>query len=341
MVRYLLLSLLIACSFSLQTSHAQSLPGQPNDGAARIALTPTYPVPGDEVTAEFKAHMVDKATARVVWKQDGKVVQEAIGGMEYTFVADKIGTAIDLEVTAYDEDGTVTRQTLQQEVGAVTIVWEADVYTPPFYKGRALHSPDSSVTLLALPSIANGGGGYLDPNELVFNWHLNGSTNPTQSGLGLRSIQTVAKNPFSPLQASVHIARKDGMVIAINHISIPITHPIVHFYESHPLSGLSLHSALGRSYAMQSAESALVAEPYFMNATTRTDPALSYEWRIGTQRLSTPGSIILRPEGQGAGTARVSLEVTHKDAWHQRARAEGTVSFLARSETESTETEPI
>lgn len=341
MARYLLVSLLVACSFSLQPTHAQSLPGQPNAGSARIVLSPAYPVPGDEVTAEFKAHMIDDATARVVWKQGGEVVQEAIGGMEYSFTADKIGTDINLEVTAYEEDGTVTRQTLQQEVGAVTIVWEANVYTPPFYQGRALHSPDSSVTLLALPSVANGGGGYLDTNELVFNWHLNGSTNPTQSGLGLRSIQTEAGTPFSALQASVHIARKDGVVIAIDHISIPITHPVVHFYESHPLRGLSLHSALGRSYTMQSAESALVAEPYFMNATTRTDPELSYEWRIGTQRVSTPGSIVLRPEGQGAGTARVSLEVTHEDAWHQRARAEGTVSFIARGGVESTETNPI
>jgi hypothetical protein len=340
---------LLVCSalftLTLATSvHAQSfLTTQSESSPSHISLKPTYPAPGDTVVARLNAHMIYAPSARVVWKQDGKIVQESLGGVEYSFVAGKVGAPINLEVVVYEENGNILRKTLSQTVGAVSIIWEGRTYTPPLYQGRALFSPDSEVVLQALPIIANGKGGFLDTKDMVFKWHLHGETNPRYTGKGLDSIVAKGKTPFIPLTASVQITDASGAILAIGHTKIPITYPSVLLYEGHPLTGLIRSKTLSSSYSMNTSESTLFAEPYYMSTPTRTDPSLVYEWRIASQKITTPGKVVLRPQGSGAGSASVEATVTHRTLINQRARGETTVRFQATESSafESTATEPL
>ncbi len=319
--------------------HAQSLlPTQQRSDPSHIALTPSYPAPGDEVVARLNAHMIYAPSARIVWKRDGKVVQESIGGLEYRFTVEKVGQKINLEVIVYEESGNVLRKTLNQTIGAVSIVWEGLTYTPPLYAGRALHSPRSEVVLLALPTVANGAGGYVNKKDLVFNWHLHNETNPRYSGQGLDSIVAQGKNPFTPLNVSVHIEDKKGTVLAIGHIQVPITHPYVRFYREDPQFGIEYTRSLDRSFTLPSGKRTIYAEPYFMSTPTRTDTALTYDWRIGSQKLSYAGKVMLEPQG-GAGASSIEVTVSNKALLEQRARGAVDVQFSSNT-TNTTATDP-
>jgi hypothetical protein len=336
----------VACLAWGMSVHAQSplLNSSTREGPSHISLKPQYPAPGAEVTARLNAHMIYAPSARIVWKKDGVIVQEKLGGIEYTFTTGKVGTPISLEVIVYEESGNIIRKTLSQTVGAVSIIWEARTYTPPLYQGRALYSPDSEVVLQALPIIANGKGGFLDTKDMVFNWRLHGETNPRHSGQGLDSITAKGKTPFIPLSATVQIQDKLGKTLAIGQVKVPITYPEVLFYESNPLTGLVRTKAIASPYFMRATESTLYAEPYYMSAPTRTDPALVYEWRVGSQKLSLPGKITMRPEGVGAGNARIETTVTHRIFMSQRARGDSTIRFQATNNSNSAQdptTEPF
>ncbi len=314
-------------------THAQSLlPIQQRSDPSFVALTPRYPAPGDEVVAKLNAHMIYAPSARIVWKQNGKVVQESVGGLEYRFTVEKIGQTIDLEVIVYEESGNILRKTLKQTVGAVSIVWEGLTYTPPLYAGRALHSPRSEVVLQALPVIANGAGGYMNTKNLVFNWHLYGETNPRFSGQGLDSIVAKAKTPYAPLEASVHIQNKQGETLAIGHVSVPVTHPYVRFYEEYPQFGVKYTHTLDAEYRLPSNKRTIYAEPYFISAPTRTDQSLTYAWRIGSQLLNSQGNVTLEPSGSGSSASSLELTVSNGSVLEQRARGALRVLFSGSSE---------
>ncbi len=321
-----ILCTLLLCAI-VPTAHAQSLmPTQQREDPSHISLTPNYPAPGDEVVAKLNAHMIYAPSARIVWKRDGKVVQESIGGLEYRFTVEKVGQKIDLEVIVYEESGNILRKTLTQTVGAVSIVWEGLTYTPPFYAGRALHSPRSQVVLLALPIIANGAGGYVQKKDLVFNWHLHDETNPRYSGQGLDSIVAQAKNPFVPLSVAVHIEDKTGKVLAIGYIRVPITHPYVRFYEEDPRFGVQYARSLGGAFSLPAGKHTVYAEPYFMSTPSRTDGSLTYDWRVGSQKLDSAGKITLEPQG-GGGVSSIETTVNNRSLLEQRARGAAQVRF--------------
>jgi len=46
----------------------------------------------------------------------------------------------------------------------VDLMWEANTYTPPFYKGKALTSSKSSITVTAIPQLKTSDKKILDPN---------------------------------------------------------------------------------------------------------------------------------------------------------------------------------
>ncbi|MBP9760058.1 MAG: hypothetical protein KBD24_01680 [Candidatus Pacebacteria bacterium] len=309
---------------------------------ASIELRPPYPTPGTEVTAILHAGSTNKATTRVAWYMGDKVVQEEYSNFEYHFTAGPLGSTINLSVTAYPEKGNSLTVGVKRVVGAVTIIWEGKTYTPPFYAGRALHSQGSDVVLQAIPMISDGAGGTIDPSKLVFSWRIGGETNPSKAGIGLDTITTKAFSPLASLSVSVLVSDKLENVLAEKHIYVPVTQPAILFYEADPLMGIRYGTAFGARSRLSSAESRVYAEPYYMSAPSRSDSSLVYAWRVGSQKLSEQGSIVLRPNGVGSGSARIELVVTNNKVWQQNARNEMTMLFdTATLGSSNTETTPL
>jgi hypothetical protein len=118
-----------------------------------------------------------------------------------------------------------------------------------------------------------------------------------------------------------------GKIRARERIKIQFTEPTLHLYEDHPLRGIQYSKTLTGDHTLTSSEGTLVAEPYFYVAGTRSDTDLNYAWDIAGQKLTTPGRIVLRPEGGGAGNARIQLVVKNALIWQQNDRKELTIYY--------------
>src|SRR5688572_16598777 len=66
----------------------------------------------------------------------------------------------------------------------VDLLWQAETYTLPFYKGKALWSKESRVKLLAIPR----GPGVGNPLNLTYKWTKNGTVLGNINGVGKNTI---------------------------------------------------------------------------------------------------------------------------------------------------------
>ncbi len=328
MVRTLLV--LLACG-SVALGHRADAQGalfgsNPPIGIA-IKVSPPYPRPGDTVTAEVQTSAVDSSTALVTWKVNGVVIKESSGGTSCSFTAGKLGEVMRITVLLRDTKGTAIEATNVLQVADVALVWEAKSYTPPFFGGRARYAPGTPMTILALPSVMGPKGVLLDPTTLMYAWYMNKSFTPDVAGKGLQSVTLTNNVPFGEFDIFLEVKDDTGTIRTTKRLVVDTAEPQLVLYEDDPLTGVSYHRALGDAYRIRAAEATLIAEPYYLSALSRSDPALTYAWQVGDQDFTTIGSLVLRPEGKGAGSAEVSLLIQHTNIWQQRVSAGTTVSF--------------
>jgi hypothetical protein len=131
------------------------------------------------------------------------------------------------------------------------------------------------------------------------------------------------------MRVTVKIQDPAGNGLATQYIDIPPSEPKILFYNDDPLVGVEYDHALTKKQPIASQEMTLIAEPYYIQAGSRTAPELEYQWNVGGSQETNPGSIILRPSGEGEGEARIQLILTAGGNASARLRGELTFTFSA------------
>lgn len=329
----LVISLFIASTFTPIQTMAQV--GYPLD-SAQIKIKPEIPGPLQDVQIEVLSNSVNAATAFITWRINGEVVRTARGATLYTITTGPIGTPTVLEVTVEGTNGRTVSVSKVLYPAYVGIVWEAQTYTPPLYRGKAHHSPGSEVRVTAVPILIDEDGKQLKPEDLMYTWKIDNASRPLLSGVGEQTAVMTNFRYLQPLEVSVDVSSLDERIIARGKITIPVKQPEIVLYEQHPLLGVLYTRAIPASaYRLQN-EANIVAEPYHMSVAVRDDESLKYDWRVGSNKIDARGIITLRPEGSGEGSTILSLALTHVREILQSARLRTSVDFRA---TESAQTE--
>jgi hypothetical protein len=309
---------------------AQFTQKQVGGSGPTIKLDPPYPAPGEEVIAKLTSvHNV--GASHITWKQNGVVVQESDGGVEYTFTAGPAGSLIQLSAAA--TAGLSAPETAQKTivVNDVFVVWEGRTYTPPLFRGRGLMSPGSTVTAVVVPSVYDTNGNVYDPKKLIYTWRIDADAKPYAVGTGLTSVSIKNERLFKPIRVSVSIQNAAGAVVASTHTNIPPIQPEVLLYEDSKLLGARYANPLHGEYTLSASEVTILSEPYYMSTATRDAENLQYVWQIGSATETNPGSIILRSEGVGSGRATLGVTISNHDFVTQRIRGELSVIFNTNS----------
>jgi hypothetical protein len=229
-------------------------------------------------------------------------------------------------VVLVGQDGTEVGATTTIQPAHIAVTWEANTYTPPLYIGTPLQSPGSSVTIHAVPFVRTQEGARIATENLLFEWAHRRDNKTLMRGVGLDTVTLTNPEPFLDFEIVIRVFTLDGTQRALRTITIPTEKPELVLYPKHVLRGIQWRSPLEKNYTLDSELSEIVAEPFFYSTNSRYNN-LSYEWKVGSQRIETPGSIALSPEGEGAGSARISLSVAHNNAWRQRTDTSTTVHF--------------
>jgi len=323
-------SILLALSiFPLQIASAQfSLP-TPD---VSIIAEPSLPAPNSQLRLVAESSLLDLSRATITWTVDGKTTLSGVGEKETIITVGGAGveTKVSVTVSFLGESGS---DSLSLIPGTVDLLFEGSGYTPPFYKGRSLSSPGTSVRLVAIPHIISRGGPVAAGN-LIYTWRQDGEVLGSLSGRGRSSATVPGPSLFDTSDISVEVRSADGAASAQAGVRIPAIDPGLTLYVNHPLYGIEYYRAVRDRDALPDLEATLSAVPYFIAASSPRDTLLRYDWSVNGTLLAASSSarneITVNAAG-ASGPATLSLRLTSSLNFNLDAQHAWTISFAQRS----------
>jgi len=198
----------------------------------------------------------------------------------------------------------------------VDLLWQGDVYTPPFYEGRSLWSNQSEVIILAIPHIFSQGR-ELDPSTLTYKWWKDSVVLNTVSGIGKNSISITDSVTGRPQEIKVEIMTGDGAVLASASKKLSGLPVKLLVYEDSPLYGLLFNREVGSSYEIEEQETTLAVIPFFFSSFEKDPGFINYKWNTSSGSTEGSGSVTYRfPEGV-SGSAKINVRASNENRFMQ------------------------
>lgn len=252
-------------------------------GSVTAQVTPSIPGPNEQVSITIKSSLADLSTASISWTLNGKTVGGGRGQKTLTFSTGSVGTLTTVTASITTLDGIFVSKTFSFRPLVITIDWEADTYTPPFYRGKALPSPRAGLRLVSTIQ-----GTSLSPANFVYQWKKNGLVLPEVSGYGASAVTIPqAFDQGSNTIIEVTAAPLDGSFSTKKSITIAATNPQPLLYQELPLHGVAYQAALGANVATASNEFTAHVEPYFAPLADWIAGKILYRWTANGAPLST------------------------------------------------------
>lgn len=319
----------VACGgIQVPSLHAQQLDSLAAQAQTSIEVRPDPPTPFTDITLTLKAYSFDPTRATITWYVNGKPTGEGVGLRSITAKTGPAGRVVTVQAIAVPQNGIKSVTTTVLRPAYVALAWEAQTYTPFFYKGKAMASPGATITYVAMPFFADEKGNAIDPSKLVYTWQRRYVPDQNASGVGKRTYTVTGDLRNPPITVSV--ATFDKSIKAEATAQVTRVQPVPEIYALHPLLGIQYEQALLSSYTLKDQESSLVVEPYFFSVPTRDAGNISYSWSINGTPSSQNSAIILRTTGTGSGEAGITLIIRHLSEVLQSARKTLTVIYGAQ-----------
>ncbi len=177
----------------------------------------------------------------------------------------------------------------------LSLIVEANTYTPDFYKGRAEPTTGSIIRLVVIPS---------DSSSVVkYVWNINGNIQNQNEN----AIEITVPTGVQEVVVNVTAVDKNGNAIGKVTEYIPVSNPSFSFYEVNPLRGPA-SIAIGQRLNLIGEEVQVLAEPYFLN--NRSISELTASWNTGGLKnvSSANWQTINILKTENVATTRVSLQ---------------------------------
>ena len=318
--------LIFSLLFGILLGIAHAAPLFPPQGQVQLILSPEFPEPNQVVTVTAQSFSFDPDATFLSWTYNGKNVASGKGLTSYSFNTGPAGSLHRLSVTANAKDTTFS-DTLVFRVSDMFLAWEAQTYTPPGYRGRALPTSGALVRVYAFPEIFVSAAQTANPDNLIYQWTLDDTDARDQSGRGRKSFSfQVANGKGVTHRVSVIVTNEDKSTSAFAKVDVRVEDPQILFYEDKTLEGPRYERASTQFSVAGGEEVRVRVEPYFFLAGFIDE--LSYQWRINGQSLqdaSQPRQFLFRTEQESRGTHHATLTIEHPSQLFQRGS--GSVSI--------------
>jgi len=291
-----------------------------------LSLSPSNPRPNQKVTVTLTSFSVDINRSTVSWYQNGTLAESSVGDNQFSFTLGAAGSTNTVRVVIQTLEGGSVEETLTIIPADVLLVWQANAYTPPFYRGKTLHTVESSLTIAAIPNIIVGGT-PVSAKSLIFTWERDGVVLGSLSGVGRDTLELDGSILARPITIALTVETQSASVKARRIVLIPISQPVAHLYEHDPLLGILFDNSLLDNLRMRDEETTIESFPYFFSTRDRTS-GLTHEWRVGGSRVetATDSSVTLR-RGESSGKATFSVKVSNPFSILETASRNITIEF--------------
>ena len=292
-----------------------------------VDISPNYPRPNETVSINLSLYTADLNSALITWYRDGESVLEGRGETRYSFQMGPVGKETKIEIQIELLGGTSFSKTFTLNPASVDLVWEADSYVPPFYKGKALHAMQGRLKIVAMPEFVKNGA-RISPQNLIYEWSNDVEGNQSQSGYGKNTL--ILNGSILGRGESVEVLVTDPVnnLVAQGFIDVSPVDPEIIFYENNPYYGHIFDSAITNTFDLNAEEVQIWAAPYYFSKESAGN--LKYEWQLNnatvTNLSDSRTAIFKKPEGE-RGESNISLSIENLNRILQQASASLKIKF--------------
>lgn len=298
----------------------------PNDIKEQLSIdiSPEVPHPGEKVTITVSAYGgIDVNSSIINWIVDGKSALNGVGKKSFSFYPTGNGKVTNVEMHVKPQYGPEVVRSFKFNPSEVDILWQADTYTAPFYKGKALYTPQADVQFVAMPNITKKNGTKIQPQNTVYKWELNYTADAENSGYAVNYYNFTGSILAKPTHVRVTAYDPlDNSSTGVGSLDIENIQPILLMYEIHPTFGPLFNTAAVGSFSFNQDDIELGAYPYFYSTVNKKD--VSYEWSINSIKLSNVAEhqdfLVLQKLKQEAGRSTVAVSASNGDKVLQQAK---------------------
>lgn len=291
-----------------------------------IEMIPNYPRPNEKVYLSISLYTDDISSAEISWFVNGKLQEKGKGLVSFSTKLGNVGVETKIEIKALLLSGSSVSKTITLVPASVDIVWEAQSYTPPFYKGKALHPRQGVLKLVAVPEFYKDGKRIKSEN-LVYTWSNKTEVFQDKSGYGKNIIILNGSKLGDTDSIELLVTDPSNNLVADAFVDIFPTDPLIVFYRNDPFYGQLYNTSMPSLYDLKTEEVQLVASPYYFSKEKLNN--MNYEWRINgsvVEELSTSLSAIFK-KPEEAGESRISLQIENQNRILQSANKGVSIRF--------------
>ncbi len=276
-----------------------------------VDVTPSYPRPGEDVVIFIQSYSTNLDKAKITWRVNSQVELQQIGATKFTFTMGQLGESKSINIYVEKNGGGVIEKTYFFIPTEVDLIYSAETYVPPFYKGKSWPTHQSTIRVVALPRILDDYDRLISPDTYTYKWSRDGRVIQDQSGYG-KNIFTYTNDLLDQdVKISVEVSPREYNSVASASIIIDPVEPEIVVYEKNPIYGTIFEQAITGIYSLNRNEITFEAIPYFF-----TENNLDFSWVMNGQMIQSvqnPSEITFRIEGEEAGRSNISLNVTNND----------------------------
>ncbi len=318
---------------SMSNTSSSGVPGI--EEQLSVDIVPEIPQPGKDVTITIQTFGVDTNTNFYTWTINGRESLKGFGEFRFTFKAGRAGELSNVKVKIDPSVGMTIERSFTFNPVDVDFLWQANTYTPPFYKGKALYTPESEVTLVALPNMVIQNR-RINPADIVYNWKVNYDLKFPSSGFGRNSFKYKGPiiNRDDSIQTEVY-AVSNRNVKGRNSLVLNRVNPQVLFYEDHPTLGILFNKNIEGDVTLGSKEFRLVAYPFHFSTPDRSMNT-TFRWFLNDSPLNIQNkqsSTVFRRTDEESGVSSVAVVVGNPTHILQKASALVNVIYDKTSNT--------
>lgn len=270
-----------------------------------LILSTQFPEPNTTVTVTVSAYGYDTKNATISWFVNGKVISSSQNQKSLDVSTGANGDSVIVEARLTTADlGTHSMKRVIVP-SAVDIIAEPDTYIPKTYVGRPLATAGNPVRLIAVAQLYTAGK-LIPKKDILFTWALNGQVLFGGAQLGT-DVTTITMPKYGEAEVTVIAEAQGGTRSARSSYTLLPTKPRLLFYEESTLYGTVMASP--KHFTSSKDETAIVAEPYYLNRATVGNGSLSYTWRVDGSTVPAGANprIIALAKAHGDSTRNVGL----------------------------------
>jgi hypothetical protein len=277
-------------------------------------VLPGRPQINDDVEIEAEMYGTQVKNAQFTWTINGKEVLKGVGQYKLNF---NLFTKSTVRVTILTGEGNTVRNTWEFNPKETDIIWEANTYTPPFYKGKSMFTPESTLVLHAINLDTEN---PLTNTYADYTWKVDGEVKGDVSGVGKNTyiyqgdlllqepLFQVITSPISTYKSKSSKTPDETLA----SIRVQTIQPDIFSYENSPLLGILFNHQLGSDFLFKSDETSIVSYPIYFGLASSLNA--QYSWYINDDYVSGAKNSITFKKTKSNEQSRLSVGIQNPGA---------------------------